>query len=106
MSKQTECERKLAHVTAQRDQWRTIAQQRAAELMEINRQFERAQLWHTVLVGGALPAIDNQIEQLQRQRDDALLERNGLLQVIARVRNDAYRDYEETSHQFDEYRAM
>jgi hypothetical protein len=106
MSKQIECERKLERVSAERDYWRALSQQQAIELAATRRQFERAQMWHAVLAGGALPAIDGQIEWLQRQRDDALLERDELLQLIVRMRNHAQQDFQETGYHFDEYRAM
>jgi FtsZ-binding cell division protein ZapB len=70
---------KLEKVTAERDNWRRLAQERAETINSLRLELERISMFAKAFTGGAMndlnqsiEAIQRECEQLKRQRDEAL----------------------------------
>lgn len=85
----SKCEQSLEAMTAERDHWRNLAQQRAGEIADLQRQLERSASLARVMGSG----IDAELERYQLERDQARAAyeyvTDALIKAVGRARNTA-----------------
>jgi len=88
------CEQELKAIRAERDHWKRIAQERGQAIQNLTNRLERAEMYADAFTSGAMPKLDERIERLQTERDNALKEVAELKALIYHATNAAIQMFE------------